>query len=148
MIKPTILEIAAEIKLKGYNTVNAEEFWYHYDAIGWVVGKARTPMKIWRSSLAGWHIRNTRSTTSFNAVKQRDEAYVKSKAVHMKTVKAKPVKINPKIKILVDEQFKLQKSMRGKTASQRCITHADIRDIGKQIQVIKDKDIKLGELIK
>lgn len=50
-VKPTIEEITAYCKEKGYN-IDAEYFFNHYEANGWICGK--TPMKNWRATLANW----------------------------------------------------------------------------------------------
>ena len=49
--KPTVEEIAAHIKAKGY-TFDAETFWNFYESKGWLVGKA--PMKSWQAACVTW----------------------------------------------------------------------------------------------
>ena len=51
-VKPTVEEVAAYIKAKGY-TFDAEQFWNYYESKGWLVGKA--PMKSWQSACVTWH---------------------------------------------------------------------------------------------
>lgn len=44
------------IDKKYYNAAKeAVKFWNRYDSIGWVVGKARTPMVRWKSAAANWN---------------------------------------------------------------------------------------------
>lgn len=54
---PTLADVrayAGEIQ----SEVNPVTFWNHYQAIGWVVGKARTPMKDWQAAFRGWTSRD------------------------------------------------------------------------------------------
>ena len=51
-VKPTVEEVAAYIKAKGY-TFDAEQFWNYYESKGWLVGRA--PMKSWQSACVTWH---------------------------------------------------------------------------------------------
>ena len=57
MIKPTIEQIQAEIKEKGYHEIDAEYFFHHYEAIGWirVVGRKVIPIQKRKSVLVTWH---------------------------------------------------------------------------------------------
>lgn len=50
-IPPTIEEVEAYIREKGYN-VDAERFIAHYESNGWMVGKS--PMKSWKAALVTW----------------------------------------------------------------------------------------------
>ena len=50
-VKPTIEEIEAYVREKGYN-VDAERFFNYYESKGWFVGKS--PMKNWRAAVATW----------------------------------------------------------------------------------------------
>lgn len=50
-VKPTIEQIAAYCKEKGYG-VEAERFFNYYESKGWVVGKA--PMKDWKCAVRNW----------------------------------------------------------------------------------------------
>lgn len=54
-IPPTLDEIKAYCKEKGYTRTNPEAFYAHYDSVGWKVGK--NPMKKWKSALTGWELR-------------------------------------------------------------------------------------------
>lgn len=50
-VKPTIEEIKAYVKEKGYN-VDAERFFSYYESKGWIVGKS--PMKNWKAAVSTW----------------------------------------------------------------------------------------------
>ena len=50
-VKPTVEEVAAYIKARGY-TFDAEQFWSYYESKGWLVGKA--PMKSWQAACVTW----------------------------------------------------------------------------------------------
>lgn len=49
--KPTIEEVEAYIKEKGY-AIDAEEFWYFYESKGWMIGKNK--MKNWKAACTTW----------------------------------------------------------------------------------------------
>ena len=53
--KPTVEEVAAYIKAKGY-TFDAEAFWNFYESNGWYVGRRK--MKSWTSACVTWQKRN------------------------------------------------------------------------------------------
>ena len=53
--KPTVEEIAAHIKAKGY-TFDAETFWNFYESKDWYIGKNK--MKSWTSACITWQKRN------------------------------------------------------------------------------------------
>ena len=50
-MKPTVEEVAAYVKAKGY-TFDAEQFWFFYDSKNWMVG--RNKMKSWQSACVTW----------------------------------------------------------------------------------------------
>ena len=50
-VKPTVEEVAAYIKARGY-TFDAEQFWSYYESKGWLVGKA--PMTSWQAACVTW----------------------------------------------------------------------------------------------
>lgn len=50
-VKPTIEQVAAYCKEKGYD-VEAERFFNYYESKGWVVGKS--PMKDWKAAVRTW----------------------------------------------------------------------------------------------
>tara|TARA_R110000868_G_scaffold409962_2_gene696703 strand:- start:217 stop:516 length:300 start_codon:yes stop_codon:yes gene_type:complete len=55
MKKPTYEEVQNYMLSKGFdNRDEAEKFVDHFDSIGWVVGKAKSPMKKWESAVNNW----------------------------------------------------------------------------------------------
>lgn len=58
-IAPTLEQVRERIITKSLN-VDAETFYYHYEANGWKVGKAT--MKSWESALSGWSARNKKES--------------------------------------------------------------------------------------
>ena len=50
-VKPTVEEVAAYIKAKGY-TFDAEAFWFFYDSKDWMIGKNK--MASWTSACVTW----------------------------------------------------------------------------------------------
>ena len=52
MIKPTVEEVAAYVREKGYTDVDPELFVSHYGARGWMMGKNK--MKDWRLAVVIW----------------------------------------------------------------------------------------------
>ena len=50
-VKPTVEEVAAHVKARGYD-FDAEQFWNYYESRGWLVGRA--PMKSWQSACVTW----------------------------------------------------------------------------------------------
>jgi hypothetical protein len=59
---PTVAELAAYAKEIGYQGFNAQAFLDHYEMVGWVVGKARTPMVSWRAAVRTWQRRQAEWT--------------------------------------------------------------------------------------
>lgn len=57
-IKPTVEEVAAFCKEKGY-TVNAQTFCNYYEANGWKIG--RNSMKSWQAAVQNWNAREKKS---------------------------------------------------------------------------------------
>jgi hypothetical protein len=55
--KPSVEEVAAYCEER-QNGINAQKFVDHYETVGWVVGKSRTPMKDWRSAVRTWESRD------------------------------------------------------------------------------------------
>ena len=51
-IPPTLEEVIAHCKEKGFVKVNPERFFHHYNSVGWMVNKNK--MKCWKSALAKW----------------------------------------------------------------------------------------------
>lgn len=60
-IKPTITEIEAYCKEKGY-IIDAQYFWNYYESVGWMRGK--TKIKNWKQTLATWSKNNYDSRTT------------------------------------------------------------------------------------
>ena len=139
MKRPTIEEIDAEIKLKGYDSIDSEQFFHYNEARGWKIGKQ--PMQKWRSCLAVWHRNAIRNTTHTYAIKQRSEAYRASKEVY--TLPDKPKVANPRILELNKEMFALTGGLRGATASQRIIINKQIRSKRKEVQTLKDNEMRI-----
>ena len=50
-VKPTIEQVEAYITEKGYH-FDAEQFWNHYESVGWMIGKNH--MKDWHCACATW----------------------------------------------------------------------------------------------
>ena len=70
-IPPTVeqlKEYAAEI---GFKTFDPQAFLDHYEMVGWVVGKSRTPMKSWRPAVRVWQ-RNQATWTGQAVFKEND----------------------------------------------------------------------------
>ena len=63
MKKPTVDEIAAYCKEKGY-TINAQHFFNYYESNGWRVGK--NPMKSWQAALTSWNAREKSAGTAWS----------------------------------------------------------------------------------
>ncbi len=58
-VPPTVEEVEAYCMASGYD-VNATKFVNYYSSIGWVVGKAKTPMKDWKASVRTWVANSTK----------------------------------------------------------------------------------------
>ena len=53
---PTVEEVRAYCKEKGYADVDPVRFVAFYESVGWVVGKARKPMRSWKAAITStWH---------------------------------------------------------------------------------------------
>lgn len=53
--KPTMEQVKLAGEKIGLPDSQCEQFWHFYESKGWKVNKS--PMKSWRSALAGWHLR-------------------------------------------------------------------------------------------
>lgn len=53
-IKPTLDELRAYAREIGFHGFDAVRFVDHYEMVGWVVGRARTPMASWRAAVRTW----------------------------------------------------------------------------------------------
>lgn len=65
--RPTIEQIKAEVKAKGYS-VDPEKFFYHYEANGWKIGKAS--MKSWKAALVTWSKNEPKQKSNYPPPKQ------------------------------------------------------------------------------
>lgn len=54
--KPTIDEINDYLKEKNIDNIDAEKFYYHYEANGWMRGKSK--IKSWKACIRTWKINN------------------------------------------------------------------------------------------
>lgn len=52
--RPPLEDCKAHADDIGLPHSEAERFFDYYTSIGWVVGKAKTPMKVWKSAMANW----------------------------------------------------------------------------------------------
>ena len=60
-LKPTVEEVAAYIREKGY-TFDADAFWNYYESKGWLIG--RNAMRSWKSACATWQLRENKPAVS------------------------------------------------------------------------------------
>lgn len=51
---PDIKEIQQYLDEKEIYSFTAEQFFYHYETVGWVYGKNRTPVKSWKGCVQTW----------------------------------------------------------------------------------------------
>ena len=51
---PTLAELSAYAREINFRAFDAQRFLDHYETIGWVVGKTRTPMVSWRAAVRVW----------------------------------------------------------------------------------------------
>jgi hypothetical protein len=51
---PTIAELSAYAREIGYHGFRPQAFLDHYETIGWVLGRAHTPMVSWRAAVRTW----------------------------------------------------------------------------------------------
>lgn len=72
---PTLVDVYQYVVERNLD-VDASDFFHYYDAIGWVVGKARTPMKKWKSAVARWKTRFEYKPMVHEPVKTWTEAYL------------------------------------------------------------------------
>lgn len=84
-IKPTVAEVEAYCKARK-NGINAQGFIDKYESIGWVVGKARTPMKDWKATIRTWE--NYRKEHKFGQVLQSDQSHTIVDKMNNKIIKA------------------------------------------------------------
>ena len=53
-IAPTVEELGAYAREICFKTFKPQAFLDHYEMVGWVVGRARTPMASWRAAVRTW----------------------------------------------------------------------------------------------
>lgn len=72
--KPSIEELENHILQNNLN-VSAESFYFHYESVGWKVGKNN--MKDWKMAVRSWHNRNKpKKSTSFDSLKEKEDNIV------------------------------------------------------------------------
>lgn len=71
-VKPTIEEVTAFIKEKGYK-VDVQAFYSYYESNGWKVGK--NPMKNWQMSVSSWNAREQRNTGNIYQAESNTDNY-------------------------------------------------------------------------
>jgi hypothetical protein len=71
-VQPTLEQLQAYAVEIGYTTFDAQDFLDHYEMVGWVVGKARTPMKSWRPAVRVWQRRQAAWAGAAAAPVERD----------------------------------------------------------------------------
>lgn len=54
--KPTLEEVQAYCKEKGFTTFTPETFFYYYEANGWTQGRGK-PIVNWKMAASGWEAR-------------------------------------------------------------------------------------------
>lgn len=62
-VKPTAEQVEAYC-LERNNGIGGQEFCDHYDRVGWVVGRNKTPMKDWRAAVRTWEANRKPQETS------------------------------------------------------------------------------------
>jgi hypothetical protein len=76
-VKPTVSEIIAYV-LEINATVDARDFFRHYESNGWMVG--RTPMRNWQMAVQQWNARNKKGGLYANGSKPRHSAAAREQA--------------------------------------------------------------------
>lgn len=74
-IPPSLEEARAYFVEKGSSEPEAEKFVNHFDSIGWKVGRARTPMKKWKSAANNWIENNREWNQQKNPAKSAEKEY-------------------------------------------------------------------------
>ena len=70
-VPPTVDEVRAFCAENGCE-VDAEKFVNYYSSIGWVVGKAKTPMKNWKAAIRTWLANDKRYTRGQSSPRKQD----------------------------------------------------------------------------
>ena len=60
-VKPSVEEVAAYIRAKGY-TFDAGRFWNYYESKGWKIG--RNSMTSWRAACVTWQMRENEASSA------------------------------------------------------------------------------------
>ena len=83
-VRPTLEEVAAHVREKGY-TFDAEEFWSFYESNGWRVGKGA--MRAWEAACVTWQKRresDARKTAALTAhIDEKMDAREKKRETQM-----------------------------------------------------------------
>ena len=61
---PTLDDVVRYFKEKDYSEELANKFYNHYEAIGWVTGKTKTPIKKWKAVVTQWTNREPKENFS------------------------------------------------------------------------------------
>lgn len=69
-VPPTVEEVRAYCTEHKYR-IDAERFIAHYEMVGWVYGKARTPIKSWKAAVTTW-AKNEASFSASSAPARRE----------------------------------------------------------------------------
>lgn len=69
-VKPTIEDIKNYLAIKGYDDIDAEYFYNYNEAVGWIVGKTKKPMKDWHKAIALWHGNNQKKQATNGTIRQ------------------------------------------------------------------------------
>ena len=69
-VPPTVEEVAAYCRERN-NEIDPQQFIDHHEAVGWVIGKNKTPVKNWRAVVRQWE-RTEKETKDKNKPKKRD----------------------------------------------------------------------------
>ncbi len=60
-VKPSVEEVAAYIRAKGY-TFDADRFWNYYESKGWKIGN--NSMASWRAACVTWQMRESEASSA------------------------------------------------------------------------------------
>ena len=60
-VKPSVEEVAAYIRAKGY-TFDADRFWNYYESKGWKIGN--NSMTSWRAACVTWQMRESEASSA------------------------------------------------------------------------------------
>lgn len=57
-VAPTLAQVMEYAHELGLKEGEAENFFDHYEMVGWVYGKSRHPIKKWKAAMNKWHRQN------------------------------------------------------------------------------------------